>query len=160
MSNAGMDNTKPSSLQLKPYMLADDGPRLPTADGLAVTVKATTLQTGGAFNLFTLIAPPGFSTSMHIHYAEDVAVFVLEGSLTVFWGDKRMEACAGSYVFMPKGTPQGFRVADGAGARLLYLAVPGRIDRLVREYGGFKDRSRWMAVVAHYKIEILGPLPD
>jgi hypothetical protein len=41
------------------------------------------------FNLFEFTGPAGFATPLHIHYAEDVAVFVLEGSLTVYWVMKR-----------------------------------------------------------------------
>jgi quercetin dioxygenase-like cupin family protein len=52
--------------------------------------------------LFDVSCPIGFVTPLHIHYAEDVAVFVLEGALTLFLGDKRMEALTGSYFFHPR----------------------------------------------------------
>jgi hypothetical protein len=78
-------------LQTKPYELhRDEGQRLRSL-GALVVVKATAEQTGGAFNLFDVSCPIDFATPLHIHYAEDVAVFVLEGTLTLFLGDKRID---------------------------------------------------------------------
>jgi quercetin dioxygenase-like cupin family protein len=76
-------------LQTKPYMLnGEEGQRLPSL-GALVFVKATSEQTGGAFNLFDVACPPDYATPLHIHYAEDVAVYVLEGALTFFWGSEK-----------------------------------------------------------------------
>lgn len=127
---------------------------------LQVCVKATTAQTGGGFNLFEVDCPPGFATPLHIHYAVDVAVYVLDGALTVFWGEDRKEATAGAYLFMPRGTPHGFRVTGGKAARVLYLSVPGGLDKFVHERGLWANATDYLAAAARYKIEIMGPLPD
>ncbi len=83
------------SLQIRPYALhVDEGQRLRSL-GALISVKATSEQTGGVFNLFEVSCPPDFTTSLHIHYAEDVAVYVLEGALTLFWGSEQKEAVAG-----------------------------------------------------------------
>lgn len=83
-----------------PYALAhDEGQRIYPFGELPTVVKASSEQTGGAFNLFDAVCPPGFATPLHIHYAEDVAVFVLEGALTSFWGSDRREARG--FVFVP-----------------------------------------------------------
>ncbi len=149
-----------SFLQINPYMLeCDDGQRL-QAWGAGVLVKANTEQTGGTFNLFEVTGPAGFATPLHIHYSEDVAVFVLEGSVTVYWGDQAQEAAAGSYFFQPRGTPHGFRVSGDVPARVLYLTVPAGIDRFIRERCWPDKDYEPMAAAARYKIEILGPLPD
>jgi len=62
-------------LLTKPYTLVDtEGQRL-TALGALMLVKATAEHTGGAFNMFDVSCPPGYATPLHIHYAEDVAIY-------------------------------------------------------------------------------------
>ena len=75
MFNADM---KRNSLQSQPYMLNDEATRF-EALGALVSIQARTEQTGGAFNLLDLILPTGYETPLHIHYAEEVAIRVLEG---------------------------------------------------------------------------------
>jgi len=123
-------------------------------------VKASTEQTSGAFNVLEITAPAGFATSLHIHYAEDVALYVLEGTLTVYWGDQKRDAAAGSYFFQPRGTPYGFRVTGSAPARILSLAVPAGFDQFIQESSLPAKECDPTTTAARYKIEILGPLPE
>ena len=123
-------------------------------------VKATSEQTGGAFNLFEVTLLPAQATSLHIHYAEDVTVYVLEGALTFFWGGEKREALAGTYLFMPRGTPHGFRAEHERAARILYMTIPAGLDRLVIEQNFLVPNSDFVAAAARHKIEILGPLPE
>jgi uncharacterized RmlC-like cupin family protein len=88
-----------------------------------------------------------------------VAVYVLEGTLTFFWGSEMKEAVAGSYFFQPRGTPHGFRVEGTTPARILYMTIPAGFDCFVFEQEPLAPRSESEVVAARYKIEILGPLP-
>jgi quercetin dioxygenase-like cupin family protein len=147
-------------LQTQPYALQhDEGAQLQSL-GPLVAVKATTDLTGGVFNLFEVDCQPGYSTPLHIHYAEDVAVFVLEGALAFFWGSEQKEAFAGSFLFQPRGTPHGFRVVGAAPARILYLTFPAGMDRFLARPELLVSCSEAMMTAAQYKIEILGPLPE
>ena len=145
-------------LQPKPYLFHNDKTRV-QAFGALVSVLASGSQTGGAFNALDVICPAGFSTPLHIHYAEDVAVYVLEGALTFFCGDEKSEARAGSYFFQPRSTPHGLRVESESSARILYMTVPAGFDQFVMEHATGKhfDCNR---DAARYKIEILGALPE
>jgi len=148
------------SLQTKPYALhIDEGQRLQSL-GALVSVKATSEQTGGVFNLFEVSCPPDYATPLHIHYAEDVAVYVLEGTLTFFWGCEKKEAVAGSYFFQPRGIPHGFRVEGTTTARILYMTFPAGLDRFVIDQERPAPNSDPETDAARYKIEILGPLPE
>lgn len=148
------------SLHTKPYTFnAEEGRRLHSL-GALVVVKATSDQTGGAFNLFDVSCPPGYATPLHIHYAEDVAVYVLEGALTFLWGSEKKAGIAGSYLFQPQGTPHGFRVEGAVPARLLYMTIPAGFDQFVIEQELLGPKSKPEMVAARYKIEILGPLPE
>ncbi len=151
---------KTTFLQTKPYILkCDKGLRLESR-GALVFVKANAEQTGGMFNLFDVTCPVGFATSLHIHYAEDVAVFVLEGSLMVYCGDEKKDGPPGSYFFQPRGTSHGFRVSAEAPARFLYLTVPAGFDQFLHEGSGSANDTERMLAAARHKIEILGPLPE
>jgi len=147
------------SLQTGPYALHKERRRLHTL-GALVSVLASTEQTGGTFNMFDAICPIGYSTPLHIHYAYDVAVFVLEGTLVFFWGDEKMEAHAGAYFFQPRGVPHGFRVTGTTPARILYSTLPGGFDEFVIKRSEPITDLKSMISEAHFKIEIVGSLSD
>jgi quercetin dioxygenase-like cupin family protein len=149
-----------TSLQTRPHALHYDEGQCLQLLGTRMVVKATTEQTGGTFNLFEITCPPGYATQLHIHYSEDVAVYVLEGALAFFWGSQKMEAVAGTYFFQPRGIPHGFRVEGSTPARILYLTIPAGFDRFVIEHKPSAPKSESEAEAARYKIEILGPLPE
>lgn len=144
------------SFQMKSYMLAHDEGKLIYAFGkMLAVIKASSEQTGATFNLFEVACPPGFTTDLQIHYAEDVAIYVLEGVLDFFWGCEKKEATASSFFYQPRGTPHGFRVKGEAPARILYLAVPGGMDQFISERACQSE-----GMMARYKVEILGSLPE
>jgi quercetin dioxygenase-like cupin family protein len=147
-----------ATLQTRPYALLPGERQSPQPWGVRISIKAASEQTGGAFNLFEICCPPGYTTPLHIHYAEDVAVYVLEGTLTFFWGNEPKAAVGGSYFFQPRGTPHGFRVEGCAPARFLYLTFPAGLDRLVAAQELYASHSESAAAAARHKIEILGPL--
>jgi len=148
------------SLQTKPYLLDNEQGQCLQALGALISIKATSEQTAGVFNLFDVSCPSGYSTPLHIHYTEDVAVYVLDGTLTLFLGNEKKDAVAGSFLFQPRGTPHGFRVEGGTLARILYMTIPAGFDRFVFERKLPCLESESETVAARYKIEILGPLPE
>jgi len=145
-------------LQTKLYMLNHEEGQIIPSLGVLVSVKATGEQTGEAFNLFEVLCPVDYETPLHIHYIEDVAIFILEGALEVYWGNEKKMAPAGTYFFQPKGTPHGFRVEGNSTARIIYLTIPAGFDRFVSECARSSEHYG-MISAARYKIEILGPLP-
>ncbi len=147
-------------LQIKPYTLNKVEGQFLQSLGALVTIKATSEQTGGVFNLFEVSCPPGYATPLHIHYTEDVAVYVLDGTLTFFWGNEKKAAGANSYFFQPRGTPHGFRVEGSTTARILYITIPAGFDRFVIEHKLPTQKNEPEVSAARYKIEILGPLPE
>lgn len=132
---------------------------MPTLDAL-VSVLANTEQTNGAFNLFDVIFPSNFETQLHIHYSEDVAIYILEGVLDIFWGDEKKRGEVNSFFFQPRGVPHGFRVLGKTRARILYLTFPAGFDKFVIEHIKATTNFKSMISEAHFKIEILGPLPE
>jgi quercetin dioxygenase-like cupin family protein len=146
--------------QTRPYMLSNEEGQLFQSLGALVAIKANSEQTGGVFNLFEVSCPPDYATPLHIHYTEDVAIYILEGILTIFWGNEKREVAAGAFFYQPRGTPHGFRAAGGASARILYMTMPAGFDRFVLEHKVPIPESESETGAARYKIEILGPLPE
>ena len=141
-------------------MLEHDEGQFLQSLGTLVTIKATSEQTGGVFNLFEVSCPPHHATPLLIHYNEDVTVYILEGTLTCFWGSEKMEAVAGSFLYQPRGIPHGFRVGGDTPARIIYMTVPAGFDRFIADHGMPAAECEAEAHAARFKIEILGPLPE
>ena len=66
---------------------------------------------------------------LHVHYADDEAWHVLEGTLTFRFHDGQVDAPAGTTVFVPAGVPHSYFDADDA-ARYLIIITP-RLSALI-----------------------------
>jgi quercetin dioxygenase-like cupin family protein len=150
---------KRTSLQTQPHRLSNEVTRFESL-GALVSIQARTEQTGGAFNLFDVLLPTRYETPLHIHYAEDVAIQVMQGTLDFFWGTEKSPADIGSFFFQPRGTPHGFRVTGTKIARISYMTVPAGFDGFVLEHKQPVSDFERMLLEARYQIEVLGPLPE
>ena len=158
-------------MDLRIYELTNgEGPAVWFFGALAI-VKATAKQTANAFALIEQRAPVGLATPYHLHRAEDEAFFVLEGQLEFTSGDHRLTGGPGTYVFLPRNIPHGFRVTGSTPARFLVLTTPAGFEGFVMEMGepasartlpapSEPDMDRLTVLAAKYGIEILGPLPE
>ncbi|MCK6627613.1 MAG: cupin domain-containing protein [Anaerolineae bacterium] len=151
---------------LELYSLAQEEGQAVWFLGVPVFIKATGEQTGGAFGLTEQILPVGDESPYHIHQAEDEIFFVLEGELTFISGNRKITGTAGSYTFLPRAIPHGFKVTGDKPARFFILNTPAGYEQFVLEMSeptppdGPPDLDKLVAVAARYNIEILGPLPE
>jgi quercetin dioxygenase-like cupin family protein len=128
----------------------------------------------GAYSLIHLTAPPGFETPYHLHHGEDEAFYVLEGELTVIRDGEKIVAGEGSYVYLPRGVPHGFRSSSDKDSRVLIHSIPGgkvgfvgmMLELAVPIHDRDKlpeatppDLKKLNAVCEQNNISILGPLP-
>lgn len=139
--------------------------------GVLARIRARGEETGGMFALVEELCPPGYATPLHTHHREDEGWYVLEGRVTLFRGDERIEAGPGSHAFGPRGVPHGFRVEGAEPARVLVWTSPAGFERFIAEMGSpassamfaenpALDLERLSAAAERYGIELLGPLPD
>jgi mannose-6-phosphate isomerase-like protein (cupin superfamily) len=93
----------------------------------------------------------------HVHYRDDEAWYVLEGTLCVRLGDGDVEARAGSGVFAPRGTPHTYW-NPGPGRLRYLLVITSKIYRPIQEIHAMPDRSRpaLEAVFRKYDSELIG----
>ena len=69
---------------------------------------------------------------LHVHYADDEAWYVLEGTLGFRLGDRTVEAQKGAAVLAPSGTPHAYWNVGPGRARYLLIASP-RLFELIEE---------------------------
>jgi quercetin dioxygenase-like cupin family protein len=152
------------------YLLPPDAGQAIWFLGTLMTVKAGKDETNGAFTLIEQLAPAGFAPPPHIHRTEDEAFYILEGEITVTCGEHVWSAAAGAFVFLPRGVPHTFAVADAGPARLLQLTTPGQFERFAAEAGepaaqpvlpepSTPDVPRLLALMAKYGYDPVGPPP-
>ncbi|MBE2223785.1 MAG: cupin domain-containing protein [Anaerolineae bacterium] len=68
---------------------------------------------------------------MHVHFADDEAWHMLEGTMTFKLEEGEVEVGAGDTMFIPAGVPHTFYEAHGQ-TRYLMILTP-RLDQLIRE---------------------------
>lgn len=103
---------------------AGDGTHLDMLGTLA-TFKAFTRDTNGAYCLFEGRIMPGERAPLHFHPIDDESFIILEGHFIFHLGDEQIDATAGTYVFVPRGTVHGYENSSDAPGRLLVLVSPG-----------------------------------
>jgi mannose-6-phosphate isomerase-like protein (cupin superfamily) len=87
-----------------------------------------------------LPGPPRYIAPLHIHYQDDEAWYVLEGTLCVRSGDSVIEIHAGAGVFVPKGTKHTYWNPSPQRTRYL-LIMTAKIHNMIKEIHAMTDRS-------------------
>jgi quercetin dioxygenase-like cupin family protein len=133
------------------------------ASGREVSVLATAAQTGGAIGVFDNEDRPGEGAPLHSH-PPDEAFYVLEGTFEFYVDGDWHDVGAGSFVFVPGGTPHGFRAGPGGG-RKIGLVVPGGHEGFFVEWRRLHDSSSddstaIAALADRFQVRRLGPLPQ
>jgi len=76
----------------------------------------------------------GLAAPMHSHEDADEIFYVLDGEITFFVGEKRIEATAGAFVYLPRYVHHGFQV-DSAEARVFNFVTPAGFEQLILNQG-------------------------
>jgi mannose-6-phosphate isomerase-like protein (cupin superfamily) len=134
--------------------------------GQEVRVLADTASTGGAFGVIEVSSGAGEVPPMHVHEREDEAFYVLEGDLTFFIGDERIDAGAGDFVLGRRLVPHGYLVRSPK-ERHLSVVVPGGFEGFFEEAARTgtgeedpPDLQRLEALSLVYGVALLGPPPE
>jgi quercetin dioxygenase-like cupin family protein len=127
--------------------------------GGPLTFKLRGERSGGALLALENVIAPGDGPPLHRHEHEDEAWYVIEGDLRFQLGDEIAAAPAGSFVFVPRGTPHCFQNAGEAPARILVLFTPagmeGFFDRFAELPG--PDPGAFVRLGSEVGMEVLGP---
>ena len=160
------------TITAKPY-------KLTSGEGLAdvwwkagrITVKAGPDETGGAFSQFEVDDPRGSGPPLHVHHSEDETFYILEGEVTMFVGDERIDLVAGDYCFGRRGVPHAYLVTSER-ARMLVTISPSGSEQLFVSLGVpvtgaepptdvvMPPMPEMARLFAEYGAESLGPPPS
>ena len=91
--------------------------------GTSAELKLAGEQSGGDWAVVEWRVRAGDDPPIHTHTREDETIYVLEGAITAYVGDEKIEVEAGSYAALPKNVPHGLTVR-GEEARLLITLEP------------------------------------
>ena len=129
-------------------------------------------ETAGAFGMSLVTQPAGTATPLHIHTEEDEAFYVLDGNMTYSADGQIYRLSTGSFIFLPRGLPHGFRVTGSDPVRFLAVVLPGALMNLYDEVGRPADQhhlpqpdqqllaadvQRWLEASPRYGLRIVGP---
>lgn len=142
------------------------------------SVKISGEETDGRLIQVHSRDPRGTAPPRHIHRGADEMLYVIDGELTVFVGDERINVGPGGFVFVPMGTPHAFLVTSESAETVITCAPAGRQGPAGYGIAGFfrdvgvavvperaapevteADADELVRKMAQYGIEFVGPPP-
>src|ERR671934_831799 len=132
------------------------GPRagrtVPRGHGSSTELKLAGEESGGDWAVVEWRLHAGDEPPIHTHTREDETLYVLDGAITAFVDDQRIDVDAGSYAALPKDVPHGLRVR-GDEARLLITVEPAGAEYFfVPRDDGDADPARF-GIVLHERAQ-------
>jgi quercetin dioxygenase-like cupin family protein len=125
------DMRKESQMSLSnPVLTGPGGGRtVESGHGSSAELKMAGEQSGGEWAVVEWRIRAGDEPPIHTHTREDETIYVLDGAITAFVADQRIDVEAGSYAALPKNVPHGLSVR-GEEARLLVTLEPAGAEYL------------------------------
>ncbi len=103
-------------------------------DGAILPFKASAADTGGQLSVCEFkLGPWEQGPVLHKHDETDEGFYVIAGVLEAQLGEQRVQADAGSFVWVPRGIPHAFANAGPDELHVLSLVLPGGIEALFAE---------------------------
>jgi quercetin dioxygenase-like cupin family protein len=152
---------------------------LPFVPGVSrISTKVSGEQTEGRLLQVRSTDRRGAAPPLHIHQDADETWYVVDGQLTVFVGDDRIEAGPGAFVFGPMGVPHAFLVTSEWAETVITFSPAGTKGPMGYGIDGFfretatpaipgqprpdptePDPEELARAMARYGIEQVGPPP-
>jgi mannose-6-phosphate isomerase-like protein (cupin superfamily) len=99
-----------------------------------IIVKADEQRTGGAYRLMESTVPAGGSGApVHYHGSAEEGFYILDGALDIRLGEREVNATAGTFVLVPRGTVHSFDNHGSVPARYLVIWSPAEAGRYFEE---------------------------
>jgi mannose-6-phosphate isomerase-like protein (cupin superfamily) len=116
-----------------------EGRTIPGTD--AITLKATSEETGGSIGFLEATSPPGYGPPRHIHYSCDELFYVLEGEVLFLVGERQVSAQPGTFVFIPRGTVHAAKVIGTEPGKVLSAYIPGGLEHSFEEFAQLRTEQ-------------------
>jgi quercetin dioxygenase-like cupin family protein len=165
-----MTSAWPQSNETKQPFLIVDTAKIEPSSYVDQSLKfiVTAPETSGTMTVFESTEHPGYKTQWHRHNNAEETFYILEGVLTVKAAGKTHHARAGSFVYIPRGTPHGQGNFSDKPVRFITTVTPAGIELFFRDRDEILKTtkpadpafaSRLQAVREKHKhwLEVLGP---
>lgn len=130
MPTTAQQSAAPGALIVRP----EDRPAIPGGLSSCGSIRflVNSEDTGGAFSIVESNLCGREVTNLHRHPDMDEAFYVVEGTLTVYADGKTHSLGAGSYFFVPRGTPHAQGNPCKVPNKVLVTFTPGGFERYLR----------------------------
>jgi quercetin dioxygenase-like cupin family protein len=118
------------------------------SSGSSTELKLAGEQARGDWAVVEWHLRAGDEPPIHTHTREDETLYVLDGSITAFVGDQRIDVGAGSYAALPKNVPHGLTLRGDEARLLITLEPAGAEYFFVPRDEGVAD-PEWFGIVLH-----------
>ncbi len=134
------------------------------APGSSIGFKAVTGDTGGRYSLLEYIVDPEFpGPAPHLHLEMEEGIYVVEGLFRVLVGDEMVQAPAGTFVLIPRGTVHTFTNPLPTPSKFLLIASPAGFEHyfeelapLVEEHG-YPPPEAMQELAEKYRFRVVLP---
>jgi quercetin dioxygenase-like cupin family protein len=127
--------------------------------GADLVFKARGDQTQGTMTAFENAVAPGDGPPLHTHANEDESAYVLEGEVRFKLGHEIHAAPAGSFVFIPRGTPHAWQNVGAGPARMLVHFTPSGMERFFEGFAALEapGPAAFETIGAEVGMDVVGP---
>jgi quercetin dioxygenase-like cupin family protein len=129
--------------------------------GGPLTFKVRGEQTNGTLTAFENTIAPGEGPPLHTHANEDEAWYVLEGNLRFRLDADMHSAPAGSFVFVPRGTPHCFQNVSAQPARILVMFTPAGMESFFDRFASLPESAdvpdAFRSIGREVGMDVIGP---
>jgi quercetin dioxygenase-like cupin family protein len=125
--------------------------------GNTITVKLAGEQTGDAYSVFEVTAPPNVGAGLHIDNNWDEFWHVMEGTFTFTLNGERKELGAGGFAHGPHGIPHSFKNTGETTGRLVMFTTPSGLEDFFRHIDeasldGSLDKETFVKIMKEHHI--------
>ena len=144
-----------------------EGRQLLRLNGEETVVKIGKADTRDAYAVRENRVPPGFAgVPRHVHRDAEEAFYVLAGRLALWAAGERVDAPAGTFVLVPRGTVHSLANLGDEPVRWVTVISPASVaewveaeHELILTSGGHPDPQALAEIHRQFGLEIVGPPP-
>jgi uncharacterized RmlC-like cupin family protein len=133
-NSAAVGNATSEAAKAEPIvLLPGEGETVPSGPN-QITFKVAGDATGGSFSLIEYSVVPNFKAPpAYFHTNEIWAAYILEGTLTFQFGERKISAPAGTFILSPRDVPSTWWNESDQPARWLIIFAPPGFEQIYRE---------------------------